>query len=156
MNSLQNVTVKCKSSCALNVGEADDGWQVRTRLLPPAQSDTKSKGFEKHGACCVGQVFGFGPFRADSSVCKAAFFAGVIGEDGGVATLTFGGRVSSRNAGQAVLADALAHRRCYWWLKAPKRKAQLGGSFIFVHLKFWNLVTNLRAWRLLLTLVYLL
>jgi hypothetical protein len=38
------------------------------------------------------QVFGYGPFRADSSVCKAAFFAGVIGEDGGVATLTFGGR----------------------------------------------------------------
>jgi hypothetical protein len=64
------------------------------------------------GVCRVGQVFGFGPFRADSSVCKAAFFAGVIGEDGGVATLTFGGRVSSREAGKAVLADAVGTTLC--------------------------------------------
>ena len=45
----------------------------------------------------VRQVFGYGPFRVDSSVCKAAFFAGVIGEDGGVATLTFGGREGAYN-----------------------------------------------------------
>ena len=45
----------------------------------------------------VRQVFGYGPFRVDSSVCKAAFFSGVIGEDGGVATLTFGGREGAYN-----------------------------------------------------------
>ena len=33
LKKLQNVTVSCKSSCALNVGEADDGWQVRSRWL---------------------------------------------------------------------------------------------------------------------------
>ena len=35
LDKLQNVTVKCKSSCALNIGEADDGWQVPTCPVPP-------------------------------------------------------------------------------------------------------------------------
>ena len=35
LDKLQNVTVKCKSSCALNIGEADDGWQVPTCSVPP-------------------------------------------------------------------------------------------------------------------------
>ena len=42
------VRVYCPSSCA-NVGETDLGWQV----------------------------YGFGPFRDDSCICKAAFTAGV-------------------------------------------------------------------------------
>ena len=58
------ITVKCKSSCALNVDETTPGWGV----------------------------FGYGPFRDDSSICKAAFVADVIGHKGGVATLLFSGR----------------------------------------------------------------
>ena len=61
----------------------------RSQLVQsPRSDDTQEQGLVMH----CRQVFGYGPFRADSSVCKAAFFAGVIGEDGGVATLTFGGR----------------------------------------------------------------
>ena len=40
LDKLQNVTVKCKSSCALNIGEADDGWQVPTCSVPPRSDDT--------------------------------------------------------------------------------------------------------------------
>jgi hypothetical protein len=36
-------------------------------------------------------VFGSGPFRLDSCVCKAAFFAGIIDHGGGEATLTKAG-----------------------------------------------------------------
>ena len=59
------ITVKCASSCALNVDETAPGWQV----------------------------YGYGPFRDDSSICKAAFVADVIGHKGGVVTLLFSGRV---------------------------------------------------------------
>jgi hypothetical protein len=92
LDKLQNVTVKCKSSCALNIDEADDGWQVPTCSLavPPLGRHLRARACH---ALPPAEVFGYGPFRADSSVCKAAFFAGVIDEDGGVATLTFGGRL---------------------------------------------------------------
>ncbi len=103
------------------------------------------------------QVFGYGPFRADSSVCKAAFFAGVIGEDGGVATLTFGGRASSQKAGKAVLADG----RLCTSSKAMLPVAQCTlkkstGRWLF-RLCISSFLTNFhkRTWRLLLNLVYL-
>ena len=58
------VTVMCTSSCA-HLAETTPGWEV----------------------------YGSSPFRDDSSICKAAFEAGVIGDKGGVATLLFAGRV---------------------------------------------------------------
>ena len=67
LNAQQPVTVRCTTGCAMNVGETDPGWEV----------------------------FGFGPFRDDSSICKAASVAGVIGESGGVVTLLFAGRAWS-------------------------------------------------------------
>ena len=64
LDAKKRVFVNCSSSCATNIGSADPGWAV----------------------------FSFGPFRDDSSICKAAFVAGVIGHGGGVATLVFAGR----------------------------------------------------------------
>jgi hypothetical protein len=64
LNAQRPVTVNCSSGCAINVAETEKGWQV----------------------------YGLGPFRYDSSICKAAQVAGVIGEDGGVVTLLFHGQ----------------------------------------------------------------
>lgn len=47
--------LECNSSCAYNIDQADNGWGV----------------------------WGMGPFRIDSSICRAAFVAGVIGHKGG-------------------------------------------------------------------------
>ena len=63
------ITVRCLSSCSRNVGETDPGWEV----------------------------FGDGPFRDDSCICKAALFAGVIGHKGGLATLVFASRADFRS-----------------------------------------------------------
>ena len=59
-----DVTVSCPRTCAINVGPTDKGWAV----------------------------YGFGPFRVDSAICRAAFVAGVLNATGGDATLTYSGR----------------------------------------------------------------
>ena len=81
LNAQQPVTVKCESSC-LNVDETKPGWQV----------------------------YGYGPFRDDSSICKAAFVAGVIGNGGGVATLLFAGRAGVIGNGGGVATLLFAGR----------------------------------------------
>jgi len=53
------VDVSCPSSCRNGIDQADAGWAV----------------------------WGTGPFRIDSAICRAALVAGVIGNDGGEATL---------------------------------------------------------------------
>jgi hypothetical protein len=63
LKAKQNVTVTCTQSCAYNIDQADEGWGV----------------------------WGMGPFRMDSAICRAAFTAGVIGHSGGQATLYYNG-----------------------------------------------------------------
>jgi len=59
----RDVTVLCTSGCAYNIDQADAGWGV----------------------------YGMGPFRVDSHICRAALTANVIGHGGGVVTMTFAG-----------------------------------------------------------------
>jgi cathepsin B len=63
LKAKQNITVTCAGSCAYNIDQADEGWGV----------------------------FGMGPFRIDSHICRAAFTAGIIGHSGGSATMYYDG-----------------------------------------------------------------
>ena len=84
LNAQQPVTVRCATGCAINVGETDPGWEV----------------------------YGFGPFREDSSICKAASVAGVISESGGLVTLLFAGRAWSFGFYVFVCMLAALHTHC--------------------------------------------
>ena len=87
LNTQQPVILKCSSGCAVNVRETNPGWQV----------------------------YGMGPFRVDSSICKAARVAGVIGDTGGVVTLVFAGQEAEFVPYAAVMETSF----CFKGMKAP-------------------------------------
>jgi hypothetical protein len=60
-SELQNgtVCVHCSETCTTGLDQSDAGWSV----------------------------WGMGPFRIDSAICRAAVVAGILGDDGGYVTL---------------------------------------------------------------------
>lgn len=59
----RDIALTCASGCAYNIDQSDAGWEV----------------------------WGMGPFRIDSHICRAALTANVIGHSGGKVTLTYAG-----------------------------------------------------------------
>ena len=101
-----NITVQCTSSCALNVGETQPGWAVY--VPKPLEGQTRAI------TSCDRGRYGYGPWRSDSSICKAAFIAGVTSDSGGVATLYF--------ADRARLAYFLVQSSCPHLARTPTIK----------------------------------